>query len=445
MQPSRFFQATHSSLTGLNIACLRAILLSICLTLASCSDSTSTTTSGDTDPSGDFATLPQTARFLTQATFGPTPTQLDTLTGVSASAWYRAELEKPATLVEPFLKDWENRLQVVAIYGGTFTPPDGADNGAEEDDGDAAFDQFREYFNHLNQAGFWKNALRADDQLRQRVAFALSQILVVSDAAGEALNDFPGAMAYYQDVLNRNALGNYRQLLEEVTYAPAMGYWLTYMGNQKGDPATGRIPDENYAREILQLFSIGLVQLNPDGSVQTGANGQPLETYNNDDIAGLARVFTGLDLDLDGGYSLEAVDLETYGQTADLWLRPMRRFPERHSTLEKRFLGSVIPANTDAATSISMALDTIFAHPNVGPFIGRQLIQRLVTSAPEPAYIARVSSAFDSGSYSLPDGGVVGSGMRGDLAATVAAVLFDAEARTEPAMQGTQFGKLREP
>ena len=339
---------------------------------------------------------------------------------------------------------------------------------------------------------FWKNAVAADDQLRQRMAFALSQIFVISDFSENELFDYPTAVSTYQDLLIKHAFGNYRELLEDVTYSPAMGFYLTYMGNEKGDKQTGRVPDENYAREILQLFSIGLVRLNMDASPVLDAQGQAMETYTNRDITGLAKVFTGLNLseahleeededlreedfndnfresddfrdsddfefdedDFDDEFgddfnsedpllaeSEEEEEEDDFDETA--YIVPMQVFEESHSTLEKQFLGLTIPANTKAKESISLALDRIFMHPNVPPFISRQLIQRFVTSNPSPQYIERVAYSFASGSFQLPNGETVGTYKRGDLKATLAAVLFDEEARDDKAV--TSFGKVREP
>ena len=273
------------------------------------------------------------------------------------------------------------------------------------------------------------------------MAYALSQILVASTFGGELLSDIPQPMAYYQDVLKRNAFGNYRDLLEEITYSPAMGHYLTYIGNQKADPVTGRMPDENYAREILQLFTIGLVELNQDGTPVIGANGQPVELYTNADITGLARVFTGLDLTgadrSDPGFDEEEI--------LDEWLQPMSIFPELHSPEAKSFLGTTIPSGTDGASSIDAALDHIMDHPNVGPFIGRQLIQRFTTSNPDPDYVQRVAQAFDRGTFRLPNGTEVGTGRKGDLSATLSAILLDPDNQMEDALGSDQFGKLREP
>ncbi|WP_281557487.1 DUF1800 domain-containing protein [Thalassomonas sp. RHCl1] len=345
----------------------------------------------------------QISRFLTQASFGPTDESISAMQGVSVSSWLKNEFEKPPSLHSPLIE------------------------------------QYREVglLEHVAGMAFWKNALVADDQLRQRMAFALSQILVVSDFGENLLFDVPQSIGYYQDLLTRHAFGNYRELLEAVTYSPAMGFYLTYMGSEKGDPDTGRMPDENYAREILQLFTIGLVELNMDGTVKVDDRGQAIETYNNADITGLARVFTGLNL-------YEGLDDNGEELTESLRVAmPMQAFEDSHSSLEKTFLGQTIAANTPAEESISQALDIIFAHPNLAPFISRQLIQRFVTSNPGPAYIERVANAFENGVYRFKDGTSVGTEIRGDLKATLAAVLADDAARETSAEQG--FGKVKEP
>jgi uncharacterized protein (DUF1800 family) len=264
------------------------------------------------------------------------------------------------------------------------------------------------------------------------MAFALSQILVYSDAEN---SDQP-MRAYYQDVLIQNAFGNYRDLLEEVTYSPAMGEWLTYRGNRKGDPRKGRMPDENYAREVLQLFSIGLVELNMDGSPKLDAQGQQIETYSNADIEGLARVFTGLSWA--GG--------EFWKRPQDGYIRRMEMYPEQHSELEKTFLGTTIAAGTSGEETIQRALDAIFNHPNVAPFVSRQLIQRFTQSDPSPEYIERVASAFEAGSFTAQGGQRFGRGQRGDLQATLAAILLDPSLFDAPSSGGTIVaGKVREP
>ncbi|MEM8562074.1 MAG: DUF1800 family protein [Pseudomonadota bacterium] len=356
-----------------------------------------------------FATAQSTARFLTQATFGPTLAEINTLRGTEASGWFLRQLEVRPNYLLPVVDE------LMSL--------DDDDEGAP-------------LAGEATTFGFWRSAIAGADQLRQRMAFALSELLVVSNGGGELLTDVPEAVAYYQDRLIEHALGNYRELLEDVTYAPAMGYYLTYMGSEKGDPATGRMPDENYARELMQLFTIGVVELNADGTVRLDTAGQPIETYDNSDVTGLARVFTGLDVDPEYFFADEAEGLPLG------YAFPMAVYPERHSTREKAFLGTVIPQNTPAAQSITLALDHIFAHPNVAPFVARQLIQRLVSSNPTPAYTARVAAAFEAGRYRLPSGAQVGDGRRGDLAATAAAILFDTEART---LAGLEGGKIREP
>lgn len=267
------------------------------------------------------------------------------------------------------------------------------------------------------------------------MAFALSQIFVISfDSA--LSEDVRGVAAYY-DMLGRNTFGNFRTLLEDVSLHPMMGIYLSHIQNQKEDPKTGRMPDENYAREIMQLFSIGLHQLNPDGTLVL-SGGKPVETYDNDDITGLAKVFTGWSY---GG--ADKSDSRFYNSSSvrdpNHHVLPMQGYPKFHSISEKSFLGVTIPAQTTAApeADLKIALDTIFKHPNVGPFIGKQLIQRLVTSNPSPAYVSRVSAAFANN----------GAGVRGDMKAVIRAVLLDPEARDANGAlaQTATYGKIREP
>ncbi|NQY98861.1 MAG: DUF1800 family protein [Henriciella sp.] len=373
-------------------------------------------------PTGAFSIEAGTSRFLTQATFGPTANDVSALTGTSASDWFRAELQKPISLHRPQLEAYramttneDEDFPVLAVQSSTFS--------------------------------FWRNAIEGDDQLRQRMAFALSQILVVSNFGGELLTDIPESVVGYQDILIDGAFGNYRDLLEAVTYSPAMGYYLTYMGNEKADPATGRMPDENFAREILQLFTVGVVELQPSGEPVLDGSGRAVELYDNMDIAGLARVFTGLDLDgLDRQTFPSVVDaVDEWEGLEQALLKPMTIDEARHSPEAKRFLDCTIPTGTTAAMSIDLALDCIFAHPNVGPFISRQLIQRFTTSAPDPDYVQRVAASFDSGTFILPDGTLLGDGRKGDLTATLAAILFDPDARSDASLTDPEFGKIREP
>jgi uncharacterized protein (DUF1800 family) len=277
----------------------------------------------------------------------------------------------------------------------------------------------------------------SNDQLRQKMTWALSQVMVVSAADGNTYY-WGRAFARYADVLQENSFGNFRGLIEGVTRNPAMGAYLTYMYNRREDPATGSIPDQNYAREVMQLFTIGLWELNPDGSRRLDANGQPIPTYSQSDIVGASRVLTGF-----APQGASQTDWNNYycfcqetakgipGQS-----NPMVGYDQYHSTAEKRFLGVTIPAGSSSADGdLRILLDRLANHANVGPFIGRQLIQRLVTSNPSPAYVARVSAAFANN----------GSGVRGDMRAVIRAILLDPEARDLTVATQPGAGRIREP
>lgn len=357
-------------------------------------------------PEPGSMTAAESARFLSQATFGPTASEIEALRSSSFEAWLEANFAMPITysaLKHVRRRRWENEQK---------TPPRGI--------GPAQFYE-----------AFWRDAVIGPDQLRHRMRFALSQIFVVSFA--RALVDLSGMGAYY-DLLGQHAFGNFRDLLEAVTLNPMMGRYLTHLGNAKEDPNTGRAPDENYAREVMQLMSIGLVMLNPDGTPQTDSTGNTIPTYDFSDISGLAKVFTGW-----SWYSpnLSTKSFQPGYRNGDLRTRPMIPYPRFHSTSEKKFLGVTIPASSipDPRGDLKIALDTIFNHPNVGPFIGKQLIQRFVTSNPTPDYVARVAAAFANN----------GQGVRGDLRAVLRAILLDPEARDMSAINNPTFGKLREP
>ncbi len=276
----------------------------------------------------------------------------------------------------------------------------------------------------MSYEAVWQQWLYEDGQLRARVAFALSQIVVISNVAPDIR---PYAMSSYMDMLNKNAFGNYRQLLRNVALHPAMGYYLNMINSEKADPATGARPNENFAREVLQLFSIGLVQLNADGSPQLDASGRPLPSYDESVVQGFARAFTGWSYPNATGWD------QADEESKEAWTEPMKPFTAQHEAGTKKLLnGTTLSGGQSPEKDVSDALDNIFNHPNVGPFIGRQLIQRLVTSNPSRAYVGRVAAVF----------GDNGQGSRGDLRALVAAVLLDPEARSEPT---ANFGKQREP
>jgi uncharacterized protein (DUF1800 family) len=284
---------------------------------------------------------------------------------------------------------------------------------------------------HKNdQAGFdatvWRKMLSAPDTLRQRITFALSEIFVIAidGLVGGGWKQFNAAA--WVDMLEASAFGSHRAWLQKMSLSGAMGDFLTFRGSAREDTASGALPDENYARELMQLFTIGLVMLNADGTTQLNG-GVSTPTYALADITGLARVFTGWDFDLQGQ------NVGTGTATPDFVRRPLIQVPARYETGAKTFLGTTIPAGTDATAGLTLALDAISAHQNVAPFFSRQLIQRLVTSNPSPAYVARVAAVFAND----------GTGARGNLKAVVRALLLDDEART-PSTSAT-WGKLREP
>ena len=374
-----------------------------------------TITATGAPPPAPTAALPtsraEAARFLTQSTFGPTEADTDRVMSVGYAAWIDQQLAKPASSARATWEAADAAAKVLNPNAGVYQ--DGTINA------------------------FWKLAIGADDQLRQRVAFALSQIFVISMQDG-TVGDNPRAAAAYFDMLGDKGLGNYRQLLEAVATHPMMGAYLTAIRNQKAEAKTGRVPDENFAREVMQLMSIGLYELNPDGS-QKQVNGAPVATYGQADISGMARVFTG--------WSWACPEWPDnscffYGsangiEDLDRSFKPMLGYPQYHSPEAKSFLGVTVAAQSksDPDTSLKTALDTLANHANVGPFIGRQLIQRLVTSNPSPAYVAAVAAAFNG------NGGSGGSGTRGDMKATLKAVLLHPEAR----LVTSTSGKLREP
>jgi len=360
------------------------------------------------------------ARFLIQAAFGPNqdtdgdhiPENVEGLMAMGFGAWIDDQFTRPVGKLQPFV-EWaeanENALQI---------------------------------YNDSKQDAWWGramgvptlkpvvpgeigNAPQLPDPLRQRVAFALSQIYVISDRM-ESLGTNPVGMTNFYDMLLDRAFGNFRDLLYDVSLHPCMGLYLSHLGNRK---ATGNtFPDENYAREVMQLFSIGLWMLNPDGTQMLDPLGEPIPTYSNADITQFARVFTGLShFDSNfGGYSAN-------------FTQPMIAFDGEHDLAPKTLLlGTTTPAralNGATLLDVNAAIDNLFNHPNVGPFIGRQLIQRMVTSNPSPAYIARVSAKFANN----------GAGVRGDLKAVVKQILLDPDARDPAMLASPTFGKLREP
>ena len=311
--------------------------------------------------------------------------------------------------------------------GFTYTPhtaPASCKNDASNPPDAASLCARDQYSAFQVQRHFFIHALNNPDQLRQRVAFALSQILVVSSV--EIYEAY--GLADYQNILLRDALGNYRTLLQDVTLSPTMGHYLDMANSGATNPQNGTVPNQNYAREILQLFSIGLVELHPDGTPQLDANGALIPTFNGATINGFASVFTGWTYPPLAGATSKWTNPINFDGT-------MVVFPDHHQSGTKALLnGYTVAAGQAPAEDLANALDNIFNHPNVGPFISRRLIQHLVTSNPSPAYVARVAASFANN----------GRGVRGDLGAVVRAILTDSEARG--ALPATSlFGHLREP
>ncbi|MCE2573754.1 DUF1800 domain-containing protein [Motilimonas eburnea] len=374
------------------------ILLAIMFILGACGGSGS----GDSAPSQEEGgsqppisypkmTQAQASRLLHQATFGPTGAEIDAATNLSAHAWLEQQFSLSPTYHLPLLKLSPDKEQAT-------------------------------YINRIDT--WWHASLRAPDQLRQRVAFALSQIFVVSDT-GNNLRSQPEAMLNYYDLLLKHSFGNYRDLLQDVTLSPVMGTYLSHLGNEKANVELNIRPDENYAREVMQLFTIGLEELNLDGTPKRTAQGNTIATYDQTQIEGFARIFTGWTF----------ADSTKWTRPNKDYLKLMQVWPEYHSELEKVLLnGTVVAANEGPENALKLALDNLFEHDNVGPFISKQLIQRLTTSNPSADYVARVAQVFNDN----------GSGIRGDLKAVIYAILMDPQAR-DLSQAPAHFGKLKEP
>lgn len=343
-------------------------------------------------PAGAAGVTPREAsRFLAQASFGPDPASIARVAAIGPAAWLDEQFAKPQTMHR-----WYVPAQPAAGDGN----------------------------NLAVTAAFWYLAAKGEDQLRLRMAYALSQIFVVS-ILDDKVWMLPRGLADYHDTLGRHAFGNFRELLKAVALHPAMGLYMSHLRNRKEE--TGHVPDENFARELLQLMSIGMDQLNADGSRKLSA-GRPVPAYTQADVSNLARVLTGWSW---GGP--DRSEARFWGDVKDTYydLHPMQAYPAFHSTAAKTVLGRSISGT--AEQEMDQVIDLLFQHPNTGPFIGRQLIQHLVGSNPSPAYVGRVGAAFANN----------GAGVRGDMRAVIRAILLDPEARA-PAAAPTG-GRLREP
>ena len=332
-------------------------------------------------------------RFLNQTTFGARTAEIDELLEQpSLRSWIDEQFALPQSLTLPYVQE--------------------TSNGS---------------YRNARHVIWWINVMERPDQLRQRIAFALSEIFVISDLDYELGNNQYGVCHWY-DMLGRYADGNFRDLLTEVTLHPVMGVYLGMLRNEKADPARNIRPDENYARELLQLFSIGLHELDSGGEPVLDG-GTPRPTYDQATVEEFARVFTGWNWNGETSFT-------SNNQTSEQRRSAMTPVEEFHDTGAKTLLaGQVLPAGQTARQDLDAALDNVFAHPNVGPFIAKALIQRLVTSNPTNGYVARVATIFDDN----------GSGVRGDIRATVTAIILDSEARSGHRTNPGQFGKVKEP
>jgi uncharacterized protein (DUF1800 family) len=363
------------------------------------------------NPFTGAASTSDTVRFLEQSSFGPTASEVARVQGIGFRAYLNEQFNAAMSSYPAF----------------TLMPTD-TSQGCPT--GSATTCNRDNYQMYPLQMKFFQNALGGSDQLRQRVAFALHQILVVSGVDVPQ----PSWMSPYLQTLDRNAFGNYRQLLQEITVNPGMGLYLDMLGNSRSSP------NENYAREILQLFSVGLDKLNLDGTPQLDAQGNHIPTYDQTTITNFARVFTGWRLAVPKVTVIGSISYNVFN-----YQDPMIVTSENnHDTAQKILLnGAVLPAGQNGAQELNAALDNIFNHPNVGPFIGRQLIQHLVTSNPSPAYVERVATVFNNNCAGLYPASPC-SGARGDLKAVVTAILLDPEARGD-AKTDPSYGRLREP
>ena len=370
------------------------------------SDTTQSDPENTINQDGFLPNLTAAARFLSQATLGYNQAEIENVTVVGIEDWM--ESQKNEAIPFTLLSKSKSYHQYAKDQTGN---PDYGSNARMWD------------------YSWWQYHMTSDDYLRQRVAFALSEIVVISDKSGFGNN--PYALSDYYDILLQNAFGNYRDILQEITYHASMGVYLTYLNNEKTDEEENQFPDENYAREIMQLFTIGLDQLNIDGSPILDSLGIPVQTYDNDDISEFAKIFTGLTWE----------DRTQWGRSAQKdtsYIPEMVMWDSYHEPGEKYLLNGFVVPNRDPVdgdADITDALDNVFDHPNVGPFIGKLLIQRLVTSNPSPEYVERVALAFNDN----------GEGVRGDMKAVVTAILLDPVAKSCDSGEDLTFGKLREP
>ena len=356
----------------------------------------------------------EASRFLSQASFGADMDLINKVADLGIENWIDQQMSTPSTYYTDTLDSIYQRSFEIYLANG----------------GDSMNYPIRPNHVHMDYA-WWQNNMTAKDVLRQRIAYSLSQICVISLEG--TLGSYSNGVANYYDILVRNSFGNYKDLLLEVSLHPAMGNYLSHLNNPKTDTVNNVYPDENYAREIMQLFSIGLYKLNIDGSYQLDNNNNPIPTYDNNDIKEFAKVFTGLGIGARRDTNNTYFGLGLY--IADLTV-PMQMYEDWHEEGSKNLLdGYIIPAGQTGMQDIEEAVEHLFNHPNVGPFLAKRLIQRLVKSNPTPHYISSVAEAFNDN----------GQGVRGDMKAVVKAILLHPEARSCAWSEDPEQGKLREP
>lgn len=396
------------------------------ITVSSSSQSNGTNQQSTINGFGLDAHLRDASRFLGQASLGADYELIQEVASLGEANWIDQQFATPmVSFSDTTDMIWDHFVQEYIDQWG-----------ADEIVDNQGIFKLSIYF----RMAWWHNAMHSEDHLRQKVALALSEIFVVSEKSQLELDG--QGLANYYDMLYNNSFGNFRELLEDVTYHPAMGFYLTHLNNEKTDEENNIHPDENYAREVMQLFTIGLYELNQDGSHILDENDNSIPTYDNDDIKEFAKVFTGLGpaeyYNVWNDISAIPIVWNNPNNTVpsiNLSL-PMEMFESWHEQGEKYLLNDqVIPPGQSGDEDIADALDNLFNHPNVGPFIGRQLIQRLVKSNPTPEYIERVASAFNDN----------GDGVRGDMKAVIKAILLDPEARECDWIDEIDSGKMREP
>ena len=368
-------------------------------------------------------TKAQAFRILEQATFGPTDDDLKAVQTLGTAKWIEQQLNS-SSAYDSSSDSHQSHLQRYKAIAKMAEP---STYSSESDFNNNYHGRTSDY----QTAAWFDNVLHGKDQLRQRVAFALSELIVISGS--KQRTRFRGdSLASYYDILAKHAFGNFRNLMGEVSRSPGMGVFLSHQGNKKFNSSSNTHPDENFARELMQLFSIGLWKMNQDGSMVKDSSGDPIASYTQDDVEELAKVMTGYDIKGNSKFG------KTNRGNGEEWASPMEFNSSHHEYASKTFLGSNIGAegssNSDPA-DLDQALNIIFQHQNVGPHVGRHLITRLVTSNPSSAYISRVAEKFNND----------GNGNRGNLKEVVRSVLLDPEAREEEYSNVGNFGKPKEP